>query len=175
MENVYGYELIHSAETMPPEVVDHITKYRQNYAPWYTAIQANIDVGRAQAKCSIETAIVTFKPVIDLIEFGHGKMVNAFNARGCNTYPTYEEEYNTKLTSIMTTVTMALKSYSVLVQGSIPQFLLHPLSAVIHSAISPYGSKSIPSLTLIQQVRTMIYYFFKMYYLTLYSHREKRL
>lgn len=148
--------LVQSPDTMAPELVDHIANTRQNYVPWYTAIQDNINAAKQEASGTISGSIMNFKAdIITKMEAAHDTMVMTITGNGCNSYTMYEQEYISKLMTLMSTMSMGFWAYSGQVSGSIPTNMVMTLSTTIQNALYTYGSP-VPMLTLVKQVRTML-------------------
>lgn len=150
-----------SPDSTPKDVVDHITNVQQNYKPWYTAIQANIDAGKANASATITTVIGSFPSVIDKIEAKYKKTVKRFAARGCNTYDVYMANTQTKLYNVLSSISTFAYNYQMNVQQSIPSTMIYTLSNQLQNLIYPQLT-SIPMLDLIKQVKiiTILYVVF---------------
>lgn len=151
----FGY-LVQYPDTMPADVVDHIANKRQNYAPWYTAIQDNINAAKQETVATITGSIHQFEEdVTNKMEAAHEKMVATITATGCNSYMMYEQDYIMKLSQLLGTMSMGFYSYTSNVQGSIPTNMVMTLSSTIQNVMYTYGSP-VSTLTLVKQVRKII-------------------
>lgn len=150
----FGY--LTSSSSTPADVANYITNVRQNYQPWYTAIQTNIDSAKASVNSNLTAGFNGLQGIPDKVESSYNQMVKVFTGRGCSQYSQYLTNVTNKLTMSISSIMSTLSSFQMSVQSSIPQDLISPFSSQL--SMSLYSSTSnVPVLTLIKQVRIIFF------------------